>query len=119
MSYPAHSGSVTPYIFWTLAVDVGEWSATLPACFTMWEKKCSTHWLGIQTDPRASLGILETTVSLTLLTIIQPLAYSMYWQNYLDYSIEWTLGFPETGPQIFHKSSSHLQIVGTRWVTDS
>ena len=76
---------------------------TFPACFTTWEKDCSKHWIGIQIDPRASLGILEVTVSITLLSIIWPA--SMYWPSCLDYSIDCTLGFPETG---VHKFSINL-----------
>jgi len=42
-------------VFLTLALDLGEWSASHPSCFTPGETYPDTHLIGGWVDPRAGL----------------------------------------------------------------
>jgi hypothetical protein len=50
-------GVVPPFL--TFALDGGEWSASLPCCFTPGERAPSTHWIGGWVGPRAGLDAVE------------------------------------------------------------
>jgi hypothetical protein len=45
--------------FFTLALDGGEWSPSLPSRFTLGERSPGTHWMGGWLDPRAGLDAME------------------------------------------------------------
>jgi hypothetical protein len=47
------------YVFLTLALAGGEWSASRPGCFTPRERAPGIHWLGGWVDPRAGLDDVE------------------------------------------------------------
>jgi hypothetical protein len=42
----------------TLALDVGDWSASCPGCFTPRERAPGTHWIGGWVSPRAVLDVV-------------------------------------------------------------
>jgi hypothetical protein len=42
--------------FLTFTLDGGEWSASRPGRFTLWERAPSTHSIGDWVDPRAGLA---------------------------------------------------------------
>jgi hypothetical protein len=54
------------YIFLTLALVGGEWSASLRKRFNSGEIAPSTHWLGSWVDPRAGLDDVNKRKFLTL-----------------------------------------------------
>jgi hypothetical protein len=45
------------HAFLTPALDGGVWSLLRPDCFTPAERELSTHWIGAQMGPRASLDM--------------------------------------------------------------
>jgi hypothetical protein len=49
------SGGIAPLVFFTSALDVGEWSASRHGRFTPRERAPSTHWIGGWVGPRAVL----------------------------------------------------------------
>jgi hypothetical protein len=50
-------GIAPPYLM--LAMEGGEWLASLPGHFTPWEEAPGTHWTEGSVNPRACLGSLE------------------------------------------------------------
>jgi hypothetical protein len=54
------------HIFFTSALDGGEWSASRPGRFTPGERTPGTHWIGGWVDPRAGLDDMEKRKFLTL-----------------------------------------------------
>jgi hypothetical protein len=55
------------HIFLTLALVVGEWSASRPNSFTPGETALGTHWIGGWVKPRADLNVVEKRKFFTLL----------------------------------------------------
>jgi hypothetical protein len=71
------------HIFFTSALIGGEWSALCPCCFTPGQRAPhppSTHWIGGQVDPRASLDDTEKLNSL------------LYQDSKSDPSVIWLVG---------------------------
>jgi hypothetical protein len=54
------------YIFLTLAIAGGEWSASRHGRFTPYERASVTHWIGSWLDPRADLDDVENRKFLIL-----------------------------------------------------
>jgi hypothetical protein len=52
------SGSIAPS-FLTLALDVGDWSASHPGGFTPWGRAPAAHWIGVWVGPKASLDSVQ------------------------------------------------------------
>jgi hypothetical protein len=46
-------------LFFTSALDDGEWSASLPCQFTPGKIASGTHWIGGWVDPRAGPDAIE------------------------------------------------------------
>jgi hypothetical protein len=83
-----HTGGVEVYLhaFLTLALNGGEWSASLPSHFTPRERAPGTHWIGSWVDPRASLDVvvrrkIPSPYQDSNPPIIQPIAHSHASQN--------------------------------------
>jgi hypothetical protein len=54
------------HIFLTSKLVGGDWSASLPCCFTPSERDTSTYWIGGWVSARADLDSTEKTETLTL-----------------------------------------------------
>jgi hypothetical protein len=72
-------------VFLTSRLVGGEWSASLPNCFTPWERVHGTHWIGGWVGLRASLDDMEKREFLTLLGLeLRPLSHPARSQRYAD-----------------------------------
>jgi hypothetical protein len=70
--------------FLDLALDGGEWSASLSYRFTPGERAPGTHWLGGWVNPRAGLDAMEKKKHLALSEIEpEPCSSSLYRLSYL------------------------------------
>jgi hypothetical protein len=83
------SGGVTPRIFFTSALDGGEWSASHHGRFILRERAPGTHWIGGWDGPRAVLdAVVKRKIpsprreSNPRIPIVQPIA-----QRYTDWAI--------------------------------
>jgi hypothetical protein len=46
-------------LFLTSVLDEGEWSASLPGCFTAGERATGTRWIGRWVGPSVSVDVEE------------------------------------------------------------
>jgi hypothetical protein len=71
---PAH---VRLHSLFTSASDGDEWSASEPGRFTP-----ANHWTGDWVDPTAGMDTLESRESNHDSSVVQAVAYSLYWLRY-------------------------------------
>jgi hypothetical protein len=76
------------HIFLTLTLTEGEWSASLPGCFTPGDRAPGTHWIGGCVDSRAGLDDMEKGKFLILPGLeLQPLSRPAHSQSYTNYAL--------------------------------